>query len=278
MIKTPVANRSHPEARAAEAQRNADRVRGMVSVRGRPFTMGSLDFYPDERPLREASPSDFWMDETPVTNAQFAKFVEATGYVTVAEIAPDPADYPAMPPEMAQAGSILFVPPTRPVDVRGPPVWWQFAFGANWRSPMGPGSSNQGREDHPVVHIACEDAEAYARWAGKSLPTEAEWEYAARGGLDRATYAWGEEFAPGGVRMAKTWEGDFPHRNLAPAGLERTSPVRSYPANGYGLYDLIGNVWEWTADWYRSASVNVPACCDSQRAIGPEDSRDPASA
>ena len=259
-----MADTSPCPARGPESVGNAVPAPGMVLVRGRRFTMGSIDFYPDERPLREACPDDFWMDETPVTNAQFAEFVDATGYVTVAEIPPDPADYPGMLPEMAHAGSILFVPPGYPVDVRGPPVWWQFAFGASWRSPLGKGSSTQGREDHPVVHIACADAKAYARWAGKALPTEAEWEFAARGGLEGTTYAWGDEFAPNGVRMAKTWEGEFPHRNLAPPGLERTSPVRTYPANGYGLYDLIGNVWEWTTDLYSADPAPPgPACCDA---------------
>lgn len=228
--------------------------------------MGSDEFYDDERPVRRASVGDFWMDVTPVTNRQFSKFVAATDHVTVAEIPPDPADYPGMPLEMAQPGSIVFVPPARPVDVNGPPVWWQFVFGASWHAPLGPGSSIKGREDHPVVHIAWADAEAFARWAGKELPSEAEWEFAARGGLDQKRYAWGDEFMPGGIRMAKTWNGDFPHRNLAPAGLERTSPVRSYPPNGYGLYDLIGNVWEWTEDWYNARpAAATPRCCGATR-------------
>jgi len=256
---------------------DADVVTGMAFVRGRPFTMGSENFYPDERPLRRGTPGDFWIDETPVTNAQFTQFAAATGYVTVAETAPDPADYPGMPPEMARPGSIVFVPPGHPVDVHGPPTWWQFVFGASWRAPLGSGSTIEGREDHPVVHVACADAEAYARWAGKSVPTEAEWEFAARGGLNGSTYAWGDTFTLNGRRMAKTWEGEFPHRNLAAPGLERTSPVRSYPPNPYGVYDLIGNVWEWTADLYSAdPSGRGPACCsiDGRRAAGAKDSLD----
>ena len=228
--------------------------------------MGSDDFYPDERPRRAAEVSDFWIDETPVTNAAFATFVAATGHVTVAEIAPDPADYPGMPEEMARAGSIVFTPPSAPVDLDGPPTWWSFVFGACWHRPLGPGSSIDALGDHPVVHIAHADALAYAAWAGKELPTEAEWEYAARGGRD-CDFPWGDELEPGGVAMAKTWRGAFPHRNLALPGLERTSPVRSYPANGYGLYDVIGNVWEWTSEPYRPAAADDGArCCGGGRA------------
>ncbi len=235
---------------------------GMVFVPGGTFRMGSENFYEDERPVRAATVSGFWMDRTPVTNADFASFVEATNYVTIAETAPDPADYPGMLPELARAGSILFVPPKQRVDVSGPPVWWQYVFGACWHAPFGPGSNVEQIADHPVVHVAYPDALAYACWAGKELPTEAEWEYAARGGMDGATYAWGETFRPGGVRMAKTWEGDFPHRNAAPPGQKRTSPVGSYPANGYGLFDMIGNVWEWTPDRNNAAqATDAPKCC-----------------
>lgn len=238
----------------------------MKLVRSGEFLMGSMDFYPDERPIRRVSVGAFRMDEAPVTNADFARFVAATGYRTRAELPPDPAEYPGMSPEMAHAGSIVFVSPDRPVDLSGPPVWWQFVFGASWRSPLGPDSGIDGLEDHPVVHIAFRDADAYASWAGKQLPTEAEWEYAARGGLETKTYAWGDEFEPGGRRMAKTWQGHFPHDNRAPPGLDRTSPVRSYPPNGYGLYDLIGNVWEWTADPYgqRSPPKTAPRCCGGE--------------
>ncbi|WP_220476849.1 formylglycine-generating enzyme family protein [Massilia cavernae] len=249
-----------------------DMFEGMGFVSGGSFDMGADDFYPEEAPRRRARVGDFWIDETPVTNREFARFVDATGHKTFAEFAPDPVDYPGMLPEMGRAGSIVFVPPDSPVDLGGPPVWWKFIVGAYWRAPLGPGSSIEGLEDHPVVHIAASDAEAYARWAGKSLPTEAEWEFAARGGLDGATYAWGDEFQPNGKAMAKTWRGLFPHENRADSGLERTSPVRSYPPNGYGLYDMIGNVWEWTRDAYGQArSPDAPTCCGgSQHPAGGE--------
>jgi formylglycine-generating enzyme required for sulfatase activity len=256
------------------------RFSGMKLVRGGSFRMGSEDFYEDERPVRIETVPDFWMDETPVTNAQFAAFVAATGYVTFAQQPPDPVDYPGMPAEFAQPGSIVFVPPAHPVDLKGPPVWWRFVLGADWRHPLGPGSDLKGLDDHPVVHIAYVDAIAYARWMGKTLPTEAEWEYAARGGLEGAAYAWGNELAPGGIPMAKTWQGEFPWKNLAPAGLERTSPVRSYPPNGYGLFDLIGNVWEWTDDWYTARPLApTRSCCGGQkpRAATAAQSVDPAS-
>lgn len=234
----------------------------MRRVPGGRFAMGSDDFYEDERPVRSVDIGDFWMDATPVTNTRFARFVAETGHVTFAEIAPDPADYPGMDPVLAQPGSIVFTPPAYPVSLNGAATWWQFVIGADWRRPLGPGSGLDGLDDHPVVHVAYGDAQAYAAWAGGSLPTEAQWEYAARGGLEDKPYAWGDELHPGGRRMAKTWEGVFPWRNDAPRGLERTSPVGSYPANGYGLYDLIGNVWEWTADDYgRASSTNTPKCC-----------------
>lgn len=246
------------------------RFAGMRPVRGGTFNMGSEDFYDDERPVRPVTVGSFWMDETPVTNAQFARFVNETGHVTFAEIAPDPADYPGMDPALAQPGSIVFSPPDHPVNVSDSGIWWRFEIGANWRRPLGPDSGIEGLEKHPVVHIAHSDALAYAEWAGKALPTEAEWEYAARGGLADAAYAWGDELHPGGRRMAKTWDGIFPWRNDAPAGHERTSPVRTYPKNAYGLYDLIGNVWEWTADDYDSPSQpsagETPKCCGGSHA------------
>lgn len=226
------------------------RTEGMRLIRGGEFTMGSERFYPEERPLRRACVSDFWIDETPVTNQQFAAFVEATGYRTFAEIPPDPAIYPGLLPELARAGSLLFVRPSTPVDMRDVGQWWIYSIGADWRHPFGPESSLDGLPDHPVVHVAYQDAQAYAAWAGKELPTEAEWEYAARGGLDGFEYAWGDELAPEGRILANYWQGSFPWENTLEDGYERTSPVRSFSANGYGLYDMMGNVWEWTSDWY----------------------------
>jgi formylglycine-generating enzyme required for sulfatase activity len=239
-------------------------TQGMRFIEGGAFAMGSERFYPEEAPVRRVRVDGFWIDEIPVTNRQFAEFVEATGYRTFAEIAPDPRDYPGMPPEMARAGSLLFQRTAMPVDLNDFSQWWHFSFGADWRHPHGPDSTLDELWDHPVVHLVFEDAEAYARWAGKTLPTEAEWEFAARGGLDGADYAWGDELTPGGVHLANTWQGMFPYSNLLDDGWERTSPVRSYPANGYGLYDMIGNVWEWTTDWYAQPKVEKKAkgsCC-----------------
>ena len=224
----------------------------MIRIPGGDFLMGSDSHYAEEAPAHRVRVDAFWVDRTPVTNSEFRRFVEATGHVTFAEIAPDPKDYPGALPHMLQAGSLVFTPPKHPVDLRDWSAWWNFKFRANWRRPYGPGSSIRGLDEHPVVHIAFRDAEAYARWAGKCLPTEAEWEFAARGGLDAAEYAWGEEFTPGDRQMANTWQGAFPHQNLKTDGYARTSPVTAFPPNGYGLYDMIGNVWEWTTDWYSS--------------------------
>lgn len=221
---------------------------GMRRVPGGIFSMGSERFYPEEAPVRQIRVETFWIDETPVTNDQFARFVAETGHVTLAEIAPDPADYPGLLPELAQAGSLVFEKTEAPVSLTDVTQWWLFLFGADWRHPTGPESTIEGIGDHPVVHIAYADALAYAAWAGKDLPTEAEWEFAARGGLENADYAWGNELAPGGAMLANYWQGDFPHANSLLDGWERTSPVRHYPANGYGLHDMIGNVWEWTSD------------------------------
>ncbi|SCW53724.1 Formylglycine-generating enzyme, required for sulfatase activity, contains SUMF1/FGE domain [Sphingobium faniae] len=231
----------------------------MAFVPGGSFLMGSNDHYPEERPARSSTVDAFLMDRTPVTNAQFARFVAATGHVTFAEIAPDPRDYPGMDPALAVPGSIVFVPPSHPVRLADGPNWWRFVTGADWRHPSGPGSSIDMIPDHPVVHIGYTDALAYAAWVGKQLPTEAEWERAARGGLEGAAYAWGDDFMPGGTRMTKTWEGHFPHDNRAAAGLERTAPVASYPANGFGLFDMIGNVWEWTDE--AVAARGESGCC-----------------
>lgn len=232
-------------------------------IPGGTFRMGSNRHYPEERPVHSVTVDGFWMDRRPVTNAAFRRFVESTGHVTVAEVPPDPADYPGALPEMVYAGSLVFVRPAHPVDLRGPPHWWTFMEGADWRHPYGPDSSIDGLDDHPVVHVAYPDAQAYAKWAGKDLPTEAEWELAARGGLDGAPFAWGDSFLPGGRLMANTWQGRFPWQNLAEDGYEGTSPVGAFPSNGYGLYDLIGNVWEWTSDWYEASHpADAPtACC-----------------
>ena len=222
----------------------------MCWIPGGTFLMGSNEHYPEERHAHQVQVSEFWIDRAPVTNAQFETFVKATGHVTFAEIAPRAEDYPGALPDMLRPGSMVFAKPTGRVDVRNCHNWWSYSFGADWRHPDGPESSLDGRDDHPVVHVTAADAEAYARWAGKVLPTEAEWERAARGGLDGAAYAWGDEFLPANRHMANTWQGEFPWQNLAIDGYEGTSPVGAFPANGYGLLDMIGNVWELTADWF----------------------------
>jgi formylglycine-generating enzyme required for sulfatase activity len=247
---------------------------GMVWVPGGTFRMGSERYYPEERPVHRASVDGFWMDRHPVTNARFACFAAATGYVTFAEMPPDPAHYPGAAPDLLVAGSAVFVQPAGPVDLRDIRNWWRYVPGADWRHPYGPGSSIDGLDEHPVVHITFADAEAFAAWEGKALPTEAEWERAARGGLEGAEFAWGDELTPGGRHMANTWQGEFPWRNLAEDSFERTSPVGSFPANGYGLCDMIGNVWEWTTDWYLPRHPDEPAraCCV------PHNPRDPRAA
>ncbi|QCI69515.1 formylglycine-generating enzyme family protein [Phreatobacter stygius] len=243
---------------------------GMVWISAGSFRMGSDTHYPEESPAHQVRVDGFWIDRTPVTNRQFNAFVAATGYVTFAEIAPDPRDYPGALPHMLRAGSLVFHQPPAPVDLRDWSRWWGFTFGADWRRPSGPGSSLDGLDEHPVVHIAYCDAEAYARWAGKQLPSEAEWEFAARGGLDGAEFAWGDAFMPGGRHMANTWQGLFPHENRGDDGHDRTSPVTAFPANGYGVLDMIGNVWEWTADWYspKHADDAGKACCIPQNPRG----------
>jgi formylglycine-generating enzyme len=235
----------------------------MARIEGGTFRMGSDRHYPEEAPVHRVTVDSFWIDRTPVTNRQFRRFVEATGYVTFAEIAPKAEDYPGALPHMLRAGSMVFSPPTHPISLGDWSQWWAFTFGANWRKPHGPGSSIKGLDDHPVVHVAYRDAEAYAAWAGKELPTEAQWEFAARGGLDGAEFAWGDEFEPGGRRMANTWLGEFPHRNLSPRGYKRTTPVETFPPNGYALSDMIGNVWEWTSDWFapKHDADAQKACC-----------------
>ncbi len=243
---------------------------GMLYVPGGSYRMGSDRHYPEEAPVHRVTVDGFWIDRTPVTNRQFRKFVNATGYVTFAELTPNAEDYPNARPHMLKAGSLVFTPPKQAVDLRYWGEWWTFKFGANWRRPYGPRSKISGLDDHPVVHVAYRDVEAYAKWAGKELPTEAEWEFAARGGLDGAEFAWGDELTPGGKHMANIWQGDFPRQNLLSDGFERTSPVAAFPANGYGLHDMIGNVWEWTADWYsQKHDADAPkACCIPQNPRG----------
>jgi len=246
---SPLISPSHPD-RAPDA--DAQAPAGMVWIAGGVFRMGSDLHYREEQPSHRVRVSGFWIDRTPVTNAQFRRFVDETQYVTFAEIAPLASDYPDALPEMLKAGSMVFRQPAGPVDRRDCHQWWEYCFGADWRHPVGPESHLQDLDDHPVVHVTAKDVEAYAQWAGKTLPTEAEWEYAARGGLDGTPYAWGNEFLPSNRHMANTWQGEFPWQNLRADGYERTSPVGAFPANGYGLSDMIGNVWEWTADWYSS--------------------------
>jgi formylglycine-generating enzyme len=241
---------------------------GTVWIPGGTFLMGSDTHYPEEAPAHQVSVDGFWIDRFTVTNRDFARFVAETGHVTVAETAPDPADYPGAKPEMLVAASTVFVAPTRPVDLGTPYNWWTYVPDADWLHPQGPGSSLAGREDHPVVHVAWDDAVAFASWAGKELPSEAEWEFAARGGLDGATYAWGEEFTPDGRWMANTWQGQFPVHNTGEDGHRGTAPVGCYPPNGYGLYDMIGNVWEWTTDWYQAHPRSSHSCCTAENPHG----------
>lgn len=235
----------------------------MIWVPGGSFLMGSNNFYPEERPLHQETVAGFWIDAHPVTNTEFRHFAAVTGYVTASERAPDSAAYPHAAPSLLVPGSLVFRKPSGPVNLRDYRAWWEYAPGADWQHPEGLDSSLEGREDHPVVHVTYADACAYAAWAGKALPTESEWEYAARGGLQGATYAWGEAVAPEGRAMANTWQGRFPWENLKADGYEGTSPVEAFPANGYGLYDMTGNVWEWTASAFaphRSENVKKSCC------------------
>ncbi len=235
----------------------------MAWVEGGEFLMGSADFYPEERPVHRVAVDGFWIDRYAVTGAQFRRFVRDTAYVTVAERSLDPVDYPVADPELLVPGSLVFRKSTGPVDLDDVRNWWEYVPGAYWKRPEGPGSTINGRDRHPVVHVAYEDAHAYATWIGKDLPTEAEWEFAARGGFEGAVFAWGNDHFPGGKAMANTWQGEFPWQNLKLDGHEHTSPVGSYPPNGYGLYDMTGNVWEWTSDDFadRHPSEAAKPCC-----------------
>jgi formylglycine-generating enzyme len=252
------------------------RRKGMAFVSGGTFAMGSDRHYPEEAPVRRVTVGSFWMDDHPVTNLEFLRFVKATGHVTLAEQAPDAAQYPDAKPEMLFAGSVVFEKSMGPVDLSNHYNWWAWRQGADWRHPEGPGTTVHGRERHPVVHVAFPDAEAYATWADKELPTEAEWECAARGGLDGAEFAWGDELMPKGRAMANTWQGEFPYENTLLDGYEGTSPVGAFPPNGYGLHDMTGNVWEWTSDYFttRHADEAEKPCCGPRnpRVTSPDDS------
>jgi formylglycine-generating enzyme len=272
-----VSDRVQPELTAAA---RCEAPPGMTWIPGGTFLMGSDRFYPEEAPPHIVAVSSFHMDVTAVTNSEFERFVRETGYVTLAERPLDPLQYPGADPRMLVPGGLVFQRAIRRVRLDNFRNWWRYVPGACWRNPEGPGSTLDGREDHPVVQVAFEDAEAFATWAGKRLPTEAEWEYAARGGLHAADYAWGDEFAPGGVHMANTWQGEFPWQNLVADRFDGTAPVRSFPANGYGLFEMTGNVWEWTTDWYRAQHKKPnaqKACCVPSDPRGPsvEHSYDP---
>lgn len=244
--ESPVLNPNTPPGPAPD---------GMVWVPGGEFWMGTDDGPEDERPRHKVYVDGFWMGRTEVTNADFAKFAKATKYVTVSERMPDPKDFPGVPKEKLVPGSAVNVVPDADVSLEGPwetghPPWWKYQPGASWKHPEGPGSSIDGKDNYPAVHIAWEDAAAYAKWAGKRLPTEAEWEFAARGGLDRKKYVWGDELNPNGKWMANSWQGKFPRENTGEDGFKGLAPVKQFPPNGYGLYDMSGNAWEWCQDWY----------------------------
>ena len=229
---------------------------GMVRIPGDTFRMGSETHFPEETPVHHVTVSDFWIDAHPVTNRQFKEFVNATRHVTFAEVPPDPKHYPGARAHMLFAGSLVFTPPDHPVDQHDGSQWWSFLKDATWRRPYGPKSNIKGFDDHPVVHIAYADALAYAKWAGQDLPTEAEWEFAARGGFEDADFAWGDEFMPGNRQMANTWQGEFPREKNNRGGQERTSPAKTFLPNGYGIYGMIGNVWDGRATGIRP-SISV---------------------
>jgi sulfatase modifying factor 1 len=251
---------------------------GMIWISGGEFTMGSDRHYPEERPARRVRVDGFWIATHPVTNAEFGRFQAETGYVTVAERPLSPKDYPGVPTEALAPGSMVFRATRGPVRRRDVSEWWAWVPGANWMHPLGPGSGIGDREDHPAVHVALEDVESYCSWAGATLPTEAEWEFAARGGIDGAEFTWGDHDPQETAPLANTWQGEFPWRNRATDGWVRTSPIGSFPPNGYGLVDMAGNVWEWTSDWYttRPGDVMSPCClANNPRGADREASYDP---
>lgn len=261
-----------PNSSAAEAPQTS----GMVWIPGGTFWMGSQDeAMTDALPLHQVYVDGFWMDETEVTNAQFAEFVAETNYVTIAERPLDPADFPGVPAEALVPGAVVFSPPSESVNLDDPQRWWSYVPGASWKHPTAPQSSTEDLADYPVIHIAWDDALAYAAWAGKRLPTEAEWEFAARGGLDRRPFVWGDQFEPDDNPVANTFQGTFPHKNSARDGFEGAAPVRSFPPNTYGLYDMAGNVWEWCADWYRPDTFAQREGVITSNPTGPPDSFDP---
>ncbi len=251
---------------------------GMAWIPGGTFMMGSNNHYPEEGPAHLVTVDGFWMSPTPITNRQFAQFIKETGYLTMAERMPKAEDYPGAVAEMLRPGSLVFTPPKQ-IQTNDLTQWWKFKFGAHWKRPLGGLSDIRGKLDHPVVHVAYDDAEAYADWAGLELPTEAEFEFAAKGGLENSEYAWGSEFMPEGRPMANTWQGIFPTKSAKPIGKERTSAVGSFPANGYVLYDMIGNVWEWTVDFWSTEHPEpaAKACCIpyNPRRVDPSHSYDP---
>jgi sulfatase modifying factor 1 len=261
---------------SAKSSSPQDAPAGMVWIPSGRFWMGT-NHMDDAQPVHEVEIKGFWMDRTDVTNEEFARFVTATGYVTIAERPLDPKEFPNLESDELAPGSVVFTPPARPISLENPLAWWQFVRGANWQHPDGPNSDLRGKEKYPVVHIAWPDAIAYAKWAGKRLPTEAEWEFAARGGLDRQNYVWGNKFKPNGKWKANTFQGHFPDHNTSEDGYAGIAPVASFEANGYGLYDMSGNVWQWVSDWYRSdyyaqLSRNGSLAANPE---GPRDSFDP---
>ena len=261
--------------------------KGMAFIPGGEFSMGANDppdmddvgmkATLDARPVHRVYVDPFFIDKTDVTNAEFARFVKATGYVTVAERKPRAEDFPGAPPENLVAGSVVFAPPDHPVPLDNFMQWWTYIPGANWRHPLGPGTDIKGKDNYPVVQIAYEDAQAYAKWAGKRLPTEAEWEFAARGGLAGKPFVWGDDFRPNGKWMANTHQGHFPDKDAGSDGFPGIAPVAQFPPNGYGLYDMAGNVWQWTSDWYRPDYYKQLAAGGVARnPKGPDSSFDPA--
>jgi formylglycine-generating enzyme required for sulfatase activity len=259
----------------AETQPGPPPDAAMLWIPGGSFRMVSEEHYPEEGPVHDVRVDGFWMDRATVTNSEYERFVAATGYVTVAERPLDPADFPGAPAENLKPGSMLFQRSSGPVDLRDYTNWWAWVPGTSWRHPAGPASSLEGLEQHPVVHVAYEDAEAFAAWAGKTLPSEAEWEFAGRGGLEGRAFIWGDEERPGGRVMANHWQGEFPWQNLLDDGFEGTAPVGSFPPNGYGLHDMAGNVWEWTSDWYaqqlegQTPTEPKPSCCGLSVTVNP---------